>query len=313
MSYAHERELELQKQVIPQTKKDDFEAFWNNEMKKLREVPIEIEREKLDTPFDKYFTTYEITYNTHDKTKVHAYFTVPNDAKGKKLPCIARYHGGSLSKKIYLEIVSAGVCCFAIDVRSQGGTTVDMAEYQSGDRVGHLMTRGVLDKENFYMKNIYLDAARAVDVIATLPEVDPERIVTYGVSQGGALAIAAAALTGKAIKTYASIPSFICIKQRIEKNLGFFGGIHTYLRHNPQYTDLIFDNVTYFDINNMVSLLKNPVTISMGLTDPECLPQFVYSAYSHIPTEKDITLEPFVPHSISEEFYNRVFREFSEL
>ncbi len=313
MSYANEREKELMGQVIPMTKKDDFESFWADKVKKLREIPIEIERIKLETPFDSMYTTYEIIYNTHDNTKVHAYYSVPVHKRKEKLPCIARFHGGSLSKKIYHEIVATGVCCFAIDVRSQGGTTVDRAEYENGDRCGNLMTRGVLTKENFYMGNIFLDAIRAIDVIETLPEVDPTKIVSYGVSQGGALAIVAAALSGKVIKTYASIPSFICLKQRVEKNLGFLGQIHTYLRHNPEYTDLVFDNLTYFDINNMASLLKNPISISLGLTDPECLPQFVYSAYSHIESEKDITLEPFVPHSISDAFYNRCFKEFSEL
>ena len=312
MSYTKEREIELMKQVIPQTKKDDFDAFWDEKVKKLREIPIEIEREKLETPYDKYFTTYEITYNTHDKTKVHAYFTVPNDAKGKKLPCVARFHGGSLSKKIYLEIVSAGVCCFAIDVRSQGGTTVDMAEYSNGDRVGNLVTRGVLTKENYYLGNVYLDAVRAIDVIETLPEVDPKRIISYGVSQGGALAIVSAALSGKVIKTYANIPSFICIKQRIEKNLGFFGQIHTYLRHNSWHTDEVFNTVSYFDVNNIVSKLNNPVAFYLGLTDPECLPQFVYSAYANTKVEKEITLGAFVPHSVDEQYNEKIFKEFGQ-
>ena len=187
-----------------------------------------------------------------------------------------------------------------------------MAEYENGDRCGHLMTRGVLTKDNFYMTNIYLDAVRAIDVIETLPEVDPAKIISYGVSQGGALAIASSALSGKVVKTYASIPSFICLRQRVEKNLGFLDGVHTYLRHNPHYTDLVMDNLTYFDINNMVSLLKNPILMSMGLTDGTCLPEFVYSAYTHVPGEKEIVLEPFVPHSISDEFYNRCFKEFSE-
>ena len=313
MSYASEKEMELMNQIIPQTKKDDFDSFWSEQVRKLREIPLEIERVKLDTPYDKTFTTYEITYNTHDKTRVHAYFSCPVNKTSEKLPCVSRYHGGSLSKKIYPEIVSTGVCCFAIDVRSQGGTTVDMAEYSMGDRCGALMSRDVIYKENFYMRNIYLDAIRAIDVIATLPEVDEEKIISYGASQGGALAIAAAAFSGKVLKTFAVVPSYICLKQRVEKNLGILDHVHTFLRFNPHYTDQVFDTLTYFDINNVVSQLKNPVSFFLGLTDPVCLPPFVYSAYAHTTAPKEITIAPFVPHSVSDEFNNCMFKEFSEL
>ena len=73
------------------------------------------------------------------------------------------------------------------------------AEYRFnmfGDLNGALMTRGVLDKNEFYMKHIFLDAVREMDVIASLPEVDPERIVTYGGSQGGGLSVVASGLSG---------------------------------------------------------------------------------------------------------------------
>ena len=69
-----------------------------------------------------------------------------------------------------------------------------------GDTCGGLMTRDVIYKESFYMRNIYLDAVRAIDVISTFPEVDENKIVSYGASQGGALAIVSSALSGKVIK-----------------------------------------------------------------------------------------------------------------
>ena len=200
MYYEQQKAAELEKKVIPQTKKADFEEFWKTQVEALRKIPLQYTREKLDLPYEKTFLSYKITYNTHDDTMVDAYFSCPVNSEGKKLPCVVRYHGGSGHKEIYADIVATGVCCLAIDVRSQGGTTVDKAVYHSGDRNGGLMTRGVLDKNEFYMRNIYLDAVRAVDLAAILPEVDPERIVTYGGSQGGALSIVASALSGRSKK-----------------------------------------------------------------------------------------------------------------
>ena len=166
MYYEQQKAAELEKKVIPQTKKADFEEFWKTQVEALRKIPLQYTREKLDLPYEKTFLSYKITYNTHDDTMVDAYFSCPVNSEGKKLPCVVRYHGGSGHKEIYADIVATGVCCLAIDVRSQGGTTVDKAVYHSGDRNGGLMTCGVLDKNEFYMRNIVKTAKYAIFAVA---------------------------------------------------------------------------------------------------------------------------------------------------
>ena len=59
-------------------------------------------------------------------------------------------------------------------------------------------------------------AIRAVDVAAQLEEVDAERLVTWGGSQGGALSIVASALSGRICKCYTNETSYCCIHRRIE-------------------------------------------------------------------------------------------------
>lgn len=310
--YANEWEEDLKKKVIPQCMKDDFEEFWEKSVAKLRSVPLEVKREVHHTPYEKTFMTYEITYNTHDDTLIHAYFSCPVGAK-EKLPCIVFFHGGRGKKSINPDVVATGCCYFAMDVRAQGGTSIDHAFYESGDSNGGMMTCGILNKENYYMHNIYLDAVRAMDVVAQLPEVDPERIVTYGGSQGGALSIVASALSGHSKKCFTYITSYCCLKQRTENGSGQFSHLQYYLSNNPELTDAAMDTLTYFDINNIVSLLKVPVALGMGLEDPICLPQFVYSVYTHIPTEKTLFMAPFTKHNIPLEFRMRAHFAFSQL
>lgn len=297
MTYEQERELELQKKVIPQTMKPDFAQFWQEQVAQLRQVPIKITREKLDMPYEKSFITYEITYNTHDDTVIHAYFSCPVGAKGK-LPCVVYYHGGRGRRSLQADIVATGVCCFAMDVRGQSGLSIDRADYRSGCTNGGLMTCGILEKENFYMRNIYLDAVRAMDVVAQLEEVDPERIVTYGGSQGGALSIAASALSGRSKKCYTQITSYCCLKNRVELGSGILNSTNDYIKRYPQNATTVFDVLSYFDIINMVSLLKVPTDFCMGLSDPICLPHFVYSAYAHANCEKKLYMYPFVLHEV---------------
>lgn len=312
MKYEARFEESLKKKIFPQTNNQDFEAFWRKEIEQLRQKPVEITRKKLELPYDKTFATYEIKFNTHDETVVDAFFSVPNDGK-EKHPCVIVYHGGGERKEIFADILATGACCFAMDVRSQGGTTVDKASYTSGDMLGGIMTRGILDKREFYMKNIYLDAIRAVDVVETLPEVDPERIVTYGASQGGALSITASALSGKVKKCYTAVTSYCCIPQRVKDATGVFASTHSFLRAYPEHTDTAMDTLSYFDMNNMVSLLSVPSLFCVALADKICLPEYVYSAYAHAECEKELLLVPFAPHCIPECFKMQAYSEFAEL
>jgi len=313
MDYIQKQEQLLRGQVIPQNMEEDFAAFWKTAIEKLRAVPLRVERKQMDLPY-KTFKTYEITFNTHDDTVVTAYFSVPNTYDGKGLPCVAVYHGGGGSYGIFPEIVATGVCTFSMDGRSQGGKTYDRADYEViNDYHGGIMTHGHMDRDNFYMKNLYLDAVRTIDVIASLAEVDAERIVSYGISQGGALSIVAAALSGKVKKAYPTVPSYSCLEKRVELGSGVFEAVRNYLRRNPGDTDCVMKTLSYFDINNMVSLLQVPVDFFLGLSDPVCLPAFVYSPYAHTKSEKKLILSPFTVHEISREYMLSVLRSFAAL
>ena len=175
------------------------------------------------------------------------------------------------------------------------------------------MTHGHLDKNEYYMKNLYLDAVRAIDVIEQLDEVDTDKIVSYGISQGGALSIVAAALSGKVKKAYPTVPSYCCLVQRVERGTGVFEAVKYHLSRYPEETDAVLDTLSYFDINNIVSLLRVPTNFFLGTGDGTCIPQFVYSPYAHTTSQKKITISPFTPHKISEEYRLEVYREFSEL
>lgn len=312
MTYCESKENELKSTVIPQNAKPDFQTFWQEQISLLRSVPLSVTRTKLDLPY-KTFTTYEITYNTHDSTVIHAYFSVPAGQEGTKLPCAVYFHGGGAKKKILPDIPATGACCFAMDVRSQSGTSVDRATYTQIDNMGDLMTRDATNKESFYMRNIYLDAVRAMDVVATLPEVDPERIVTYGGSQGGALSFVASAFSGLSKKCYSCVPSYNCLRERTEQRTGVFGPLAALLQTYPHLTDSVFDTLSYFDINNLVSYLNVEADVGLALADAICLPKFVYSVYTHIPGPKQIHFYPFKPHTIPEEYHLFFLRELAAM
>ncbi|WP_161949572.1 acetylxylan esterase, partial [Streptococcus suis] len=65
-------------------------------------------------------------------------------------------------------------------------------------------------------KDIYLDVYQLIEIIARLDFVDQKRLVSYGASQGGALALVAAALSPYISKTVAIYPFLSDFKRVLE-------------------------------------------------------------------------------------------------
>ena len=58
----------------------------------------------------------------------------------------------------------------------------------NGRENGYL-SNGLDNKDNYYMKRVYLACVRSIDFLTSLPEWDGRNVIVQGGSQGGALAI----------------------------------------------------------------------------------------------------------------------------
>ncbi len=80
-----------------------------------------------------------------------------------------------------------------------------------------VMTRGITNPEDYYYTRMFTDAALAVDIALELARRrarTARRVAVTGGSQGGGLALAAAALRGDAVRVcHADVP-FLCDIQR---------------------------------------------------------------------------------------------------
>ena len=86
-----------------------------------------------------------------------------------------------------LAWVQQGYAVAAMDVRGQGGLSEDNSGIYGTTLSGHII-RG-LDAgrpERLFYRNVFLDAAQLVRTVATLDEVNEERLFTFGGSQGAA-------------------------------------------------------------------------------------------------------------------------------
>lgn len=170
---------------------------------------------------------------------------------------------------------------------SAGSRTGATADPDSGESAtSGFLTRGIGDPGDYYYCRLFTDAVRAVDVARDLPEVDASRLAVAGASQGGAIAIAAAALSGTTTWTVAAalvdVP-FLCDVRRAMQitDAWPYAELVTYCKTHRDRVDQVFRTLSYVDGVTLARRATSPALFSVALMDEVCPPSTVFAAYNH--------------------------------
>ncbi|MBP3965974.1 acetylxylan esterase [Paenibacillus sp. DLE-14] len=286
---------------------DQLQAFWDRVLRKYDDIPLELRRERADSPFPG-ITVDKITYKGFDDTPIHGWFIVPQAAAsaGTKLPCIVTFPGYTDDRgypERYASWLLLGYAVFAVDVRGQGGETGNYMPEQAGSVKGWV-SGNLLEPEGSYYHALTLDVVRAIDAAAAQPEVDPDRLASVGGSQGGGLALISAALNPKVTAIIADIPNMCNMDHGVLHSSSSLSEVAQHLKRYPDQLEPVLRTLAHYDMLNLASRIKVPVLMSVGWKDGVCLPETIYAVYNRITSEKAIFDYPFSGHEIGE-YHNR--------
>lgn len=323
MPKYYDMSLEELKNYRPElTRQPDFTEFWENNLRLSNSQPLNAQLKHFKYPV-KGVSVYDVYYDGFENGRIHGYYILPEN--GEKLPALIHFHGYGGNRKYineYLKWVLQGYAVFTIDVRGQGGQSIDGSVYDQGSTMGWL-TKGIRDKNIYYYKYVYMDCKRAVDFLSSRDEIDKDRIGVYGKSQGGALAMITAALD-KRIKLCMPNYPFLCNFQRAVQmfDQGPYGEIFEYFRLfdcSNEKQQMVYGTLSYFDVMNFSDMIECPVLMAGGLVDLICPPSTFFAAYNHLKCKKTFKLYPNFEHEELWEheeerikFANRLFSMGSE-
>ena len=198
---------------------------------------------------------------------------------GQSHPAVVVYQGYDAVTWIPSPDDYPGWCILVIPPRGQGLN-------KPYNRFGEWIAFGLDSPKHYYYRGAFADTVRSIDFIFAQPCFDGQNLFATGISQGGALTLAAASLDHR-ISAAAPIVPFLSDYPDYFRlvhwpaNLVFEGAA----RQNID-KDKIFSLLTYFDLKNLTGWIKCPVLMGFGLQDNITPPHTNFAAYNHIRTPK---------------------------
>ncbi len=167
-------------------------------------------------------------------------------------------------------------------------------------------------------RNLFLDTALLAKIVLDLPEVDPGRVGAMGMSQGGGLTLACAALEPR-IQRAAPMCPFLCDYQRIwEMDLAknAYQELTDYFRRfDPRHEreKEIFARLGFIDCQHLAPRIQATTLMATGLMDDICPPSTQFAAYNKIRAPKTMVIYPDFTHEVYPGFLDRVFTFMADL
>lgn len=285
---------------------NDFIKFWETQKKVLNDIELDYRLEKLDYPSDT-IEVFLLSFLSLNNDRIYGYYAKPKVSKKESIEVKLLYHGynWSIDGDLMSVVNNAeqGFHVYLMNARGQQFSEDSTKGF--GNPVGFL-TKGIQSKETYYYKYVYLDIVRSIDILDEVLRVYPsKKYIACGGSQGGAFAIVAGALSNQSISCVIATHPFLSDFRRSIRITpsGPYHEISDYLKRNSHIDrDIIFNNLDYFDVTNLASMIYCPILLGIGLIDDIVAPSTTFGVYNRIKCEKYIEVYPEYAHEVIQDF-----------
>lgn len=247
---------------------DDYRDFWAEALEEAGTHPLALRREPVDTGLTT-IDVYDLSFAGYGGRRVTGWLRLPRGRRDG-LPAIVHANGygaGRLAPIDDLTWSAAGFAHLTVNTHGQGGGST-----------GHIL-EGLDDAPRSYYRGVLVDAARAVQAVRALAEVDPQRVAAIGNSQGGGIALGVGALVPDLRAVLAQAPFLTDVPVALQRAAqGPWSEVRAYLQENPAKTDAVARTLSYVDGVTSARHAVAPGWITAGAVDDICPPETARAA-----------------------------------
>ena len=277
----------------------EIQTFWKETLSQAAAIPLDAEVIPAPNQSTPWITTYAVRLTSWEGIKIRAWLSVPN-LGSKTYPALLTTPGYGGDIEIHTDVVMHGFVLLTLYPRGQGESKKEWQMAAPTQLLHH-----PLDRNKFYYRGGYVDCLRGIEFLATRPEVDPDRIGIFGISQGGGLTLATCALDALASTRRVKIASahvpFLCnyLVAIRTATTGPYEHVQKYIKENPATARQYLDTLSYFDPISLADSIACPVLMSAGLKDMTCPEDTIRPVFDAIKTKKSFVVYPDLVHARS--------------
>lgn len=285
----------------------DFGDFWNKNKAELAKVPLIYTKELVKEYCTDQMDCYLLKLQVNERGQaIYGYLFYPKHAKEASCPVVLCPPGAGiktikepLRHKYYAE---HGCIRFEIEIHGLNPKMPtedfkDISNAFNGKENGYL-NNGLDNRDNYYMKRVYMACIRSIDLLVSLPEWDGRNVVVQGGSQGGALALVAAGLDPRVTACIANHPA---LSDMAGYMAGRAGGYPHFFRVAGMDTPDKLNTMAYYDVVNFARSIKVPTRMTWRYNDDVCPPTTSYAVYNVLQCPKEALITPINEHWTSED------------
>ncbi len=274
----------------PQDKKNDFDEFWDKSIAEIKKIPLETKLVKSGKKSTHRFASYDVTYKGFTKTTITGELLIPRGTLKPKV--IIHVHDYNNMLHYPQQVLDESAAYFFINLRGHTEIVKPDDTEEEPASPGY-MVENILDRDTYYVKAVYLDLYRSIDMLRLIPDINCSAIGIIGKGIGAAAAVFTAAFSDRVAALVLETPAFchLVLSQNISKS-DASNEINEFVATIKAKKKLIKENLTYFDALNFADKIGCPILATVGFKDTLSPPECIFSLFNHFQSEKVIEVYP---------------------
>lgn len=274
----------------PQDKRNDFDQFWEKSIAEIKRIPLETELVKNGRKTTHRFASYDVSYKGFTRTAITGEILIPRATKKPKV--VIYVHDYNSSPRYSQQSLDDSAAYFFINLRGHT-EIIKPADTDEEHTSPGYMVENILDRDTYYVRAVYLDLYRAIDMLRLIPDINCSAIGIMGKGFGSAAAVFATVYSDRVTALVLETPSFchLTMSQNLSES-DATNEINEFVTTVKSKKKQIKDNLTYFDALNFADKITCPVLATVGFKDTLSPPECVFSLFNHIQSEKIIEVYP---------------------
>jgi cephalosporin-C deacetylase-like acetyl esterase len=281
----------------PQTRPLGFDKFWKHTLSELAAIPMDVQLTLIPEQSDQHSDAYKVSLATLNGRRFYGWYWKPR--KPGRYPVRLELPSSGIYKRTAAQVPHGLTSCGMWIAVHGLPVELDFDTRPDDPAAWNYWTHGIEKPETSMWRTIYASMVRAVDFLSSRPEVDGDRIMAAGGSQGGGLTMVLAGLDDR-IAFAAPAHSGLCrLDWTVQHKPGFWP-FDMSKKPAGQTEGQFLHTLRYFDAANFTADIRCPVFAEVSLLDTVTASGNQIAALTHVrPELLQLICDPWHSHASS--------------